>query len=89
MNMLAVDKETFKVCRISKSELSGDFSILNFHYLIGNTENGVQYLKEEHKLRLTSREEMLSAFKLAGFEATFDEQGLTGRGMYYAEKNDL
>ena len=32
---------------------------------------------------------MFEAFKEAGFDVTFDEKGLTGRGMYYGiKKND-
>jgi hypothetical protein len=49
-------------------------------------EKGVQHFQEEHKLRLTSKEEMFNAFKLADLDVTFDEKGLIGRGMYYGNK---
>ncbi|MBA2423086.1 MAG: hypothetical protein H0V61_07660 [Chitinophagales bacterium] len=48
--------------------------------------NGIQYFQEEHKLRLTSKEEMFQAFKHANFDATFEEKGLVGRGMYCGTK---
>ncbi len=84
--MIASDKDDIKICRMNRSYLSGDFSILNFHYLVGSMNNGIQYFQEEHKLRLTSKEEMFQAFKHANFDATFEEKGLVGRGMYYSTK---
>lgn len=85
--MLPVDKENIKICRMTKSYTSGDFSILDFNYLVGTMKDGVKYYREEHKLRLTSTEEMLTAFKQACFDVTFDEKGLTGRGMYYGKNS--
>ena len=86
IGMLTYDKENIKICRINKSYLADDFSILNFEYLVGTMEHKIQYFKEEHKLRLTSKEEMISAFELANLDVTFDQQGLIGRGMYYGIK---
>jgi len=85
LGMLPIDQEDLKICRINRSYLSGNYSILNFHYLVG-TIDGVQHFQEEHKLRLTSKEEMFNAFKLAQFDVSFDEKGLVGRGMYYGIK---
>ncbi len=89
INMVASDKEDIKICRMNRSYLSGNFSILNFHYLVGTMDKGVQHFQEEHKLRLTSKEEMFNAFKLADFDVTFDEKGLIGRGMYYGNKKTM
>lgn len=84
--MLPVEREEIKICRMTRSYKSGDYSILDFNYLVGTTEHGIQVFKEEHKLRLTSKEEMLTIFRSAGFDVSFDEKGLTGRGMYYGVK---
>lgn len=86
LGMLPIDREDLKICRINRSYLSGDYSILNFHYLVGTLDGGVQHFQEEHKLRLTSKEEMLDSFKQAGLDVSFDEKGLIGRGMYYGNK---
>lgn len=87
IGMLPIDKDEIKICRINRSYLAGDYTILNFYYLVGTLQDGVQYFEEEHKLRLTSKEEMFEAFKLANFDVTFNKEGLIGRGMYYGVKN--
>jgi hypothetical protein len=33
-----------------------------------------------------TKQEMTDAFEEAGFNTAYDEQGLVGRGMYYATK---
>jgi 2-polyprenyl-3-methyl-5-hydroxy-6-metoxy-1,4-benzoquinol methylase len=86
VHMLSYEKEDIKICRMNRSYLSGDVTILNFHYLVGTIEKGVQYFQEEHKLRLTSTDEMQEALRIADFEYSFDEKGLNGRGMYYGVK---
>jgi len=89
IDMTTYDKEEIKICRISHSYPENEFSILNFHYLLGTIDKGVRYFEERHEVRRTSTKEMLEAFKEAGFDVTFDEKGLTGRGMYYGiKKND-
>jgi len=86
VHMVSVDQENLKICRMNKAFTSGDFTIINFHYLVGTEDNGVKHFVEEHKLRLTSEEEMVQAFKQADFEVTFDKKGLIGRGMFYGTK---
>ena len=86
LGMLPIDQDDLKICRINRSFLSGDYSILNFYYLVGTMDSGVQHFEEEHKLRLTSKEEMFNAFKQAGFDVSFDEKGLIDCGMYYGVK---
>jgi len=85
VHMLTQDKDQMKVCRISNTRREGDYSILQFHYMVGTPEN-VQYFEERHRLLLTSRTEMMQAFDEAGLEAEYEETGLAGRGMYYAVK---
>ncbi|MCE3229689.1 MAG: class SAM-dependent methyltransferase [Bacteroidetes bacterium] len=87
VHMLTNDKGDAKICRMNRSVVEGDFSILNFQYLIGTLQNGVQHFEEKHVLRLTSKEEMFSAFKEAGFDVSYEEKGLVGRGMYYGNKH--
>lgn len=89
IDMTTYDKEEIKICRIAHSYPENEFSILNFHYLLATTDEGVRYFQERHEIRRTSTKEMLEAFKEAHFDAMFDEKGLTGRGMYYGiKKND-
>ena len=60
--------------------------IVNFHYLIGTPDKGVQHFEERHEFALFSREEMRKAFEEAGFEVSYDEKGLIGRGMHFGTK---
>jgi ubiquinone/menaquinone biosynthesis C-methylase UbiE len=87
VHMTTYDKENIKICRMNLSYVENNFSILNFQYLLGTIDKGIQHFEERHELRLSSKEEMINAFKTADFEVTFDERGLIGRGMYYGTKN--
>jgi ubiquinone/menaquinone biosynthesis C-methylase UbiE len=89
IDMTTYDKEDIKICRIAHSYPENEISILNFHYLIATIDTGVRYFEERHEVRRTSIKEMFEAFKETNFDVTFDEKGLTGRGMYYGiKKND-
>ncbi len=79
-----VDRPDLKICRMSRSEVRGRISWLEFHYLVGDAR-GIRHLREEHELGLFTKEEMIGALETAGFaEVEFDPQGLTGRGLYVA-----
>ena len=56
-------------------------AVLLFHYLVG-TPQGVEHFTERHELALFSHEEYLAAFRAAGLEVVYDEEGLMGRGLY-------
>lgn len=84
--MLTSDSPEHKICRMGTSYMEGDYSILNFHYLLGLPEEGIKHFFEEHRLRLTSHEEMKSALINAGFTVRFDAHGLIGRGLFYGVK---
>jgi ubiquinone/menaquinone biosynthesis C-methylase UbiE len=88
IDMTTYDKEDIKICRIAHSYPENEFSILNFHYLFGTIDQGVRHFEERHEVRRTSMKEMFEAFKEVNFDVTFDEKGLTGRGMYYGIKKD-
>lgn len=85
VHMIANDHPDFKICRMNMSMTEGDYSIVDFQYLIGEENKGIKHFTERHELRLSSVDEMLSAFKEAGLKAELDPKGLTGRGMYYAK----
>ncbi|UQZ87532.1 dTDP-3-amino-3,6-dideoxy-alpha-D-glucopyranose N,N-dimethyltransferase [Paenibacillus konkukensis] len=73
-----------KVSRMSFSDQVGKISILNFEYLVG-TKEGIKHLSEKHELGLYSVNEMLFAFKEAGFDTEYDPQGISGRGLYISK----
>ena len=44
---------------------------------------GTEYLVQRHELGLSHRDEMAIALEAAGFEISYDEEGLSGRGFYF------
>ncbi|MFG0329278.1 MAG: class I SAM-dependent methyltransferase [Phycisphaerales bacterium] len=83
-----IDDADFKAARLTTTERDGRTSILHFHYLIGTAEDGVKYLTERHVSTLFTRAEHEAAFRAAGLEVEYDEEGLIGRGLYLATKAD-
>ncbi len=87
VHMLTFEANDIKICRMNRSDAKGNISMLDFHYLLGTPDNGVIHFKELHELALFTIDEMTTAFENAGFAVTYDEQGLTGRGIYYGKKS--
>lgn len=80
-----IEEPELKLVRMSTSMGEGRLSYFDFHYLIGAPQ-GTEHLVERHELGLFTREEMHEAFITAGLHVTYDEQGLTDRGLYIAQK---
>jgi len=80
-----VDRPDLKVARVNVSRVAGRVVSLHFHYLVA-TPGGVEHFTERHDLAVFTVEEYLDAFRDAGLEATFDPQGLMGRGLYVGLK---
>lgn len=88
IHMLTYESDDVNICRMNKSETEGNVSVLHFHYLLGRPEKGVEHFEETHELALFTQDEMREAFQGADLEVTFDEQGITGRGLYYGTKTN-
>ena len=81
---LMVEAPEFKVARMSLSEPAAEgLSVLEFHYLIGDAA-GVRHVTERHTLGLFEPQDYRQAFETAGLRPEFDEQGPSGRGLYFA-----
>ncbi len=84
VHMHTVDRDELKVARVSRSEVWGKVSRLDFQYLVGEPGE-IRHLRETHELGLFTREEMMGSLEAGGFEEVeFDSEGLTGRGLYLA-----
>lgn len=81
LGAVLVDRPDLKVARVNVSRVEGRVVALHFHYLVA-TRAGVEHFSERHDLAVFTVEEYLAAFRDAGLEATFDPQGLIGRGLY-------
>ncbi|MEJ2211952.1 MAG: class I SAM-dependent methyltransferase [Anaerolineae bacterium] len=85
VHALLVDEPELKIARVNTSYVRGRLSYFDLHYLIGTPE-GTEHAVERHELGLFTREEMLAAFQAAGLEVRYDEEGLTGRGLYVGQR---
>jgi hypothetical protein len=81
VDVLNYETADSKICRMYHGEQEGQLSILNFEYLIGSSQ-GIQHIKERHELGLFQPEDMLSILQSTGMHVKFDEQGISGRGLY-------
>jgi len=83
-----VEQPELKIARMSINEIVGNVSILNFHYLIA-AQGEIRHTTERHELGLFTHEEYLTAFTAQGLTPVYDDQGLTGRGLYIGQKGQV
>src|SRR5205823_4279128 len=76
-----VDDPELKLARVNRGRIEGRSSIFDFHFLVG-TPDGVDHFVETHELALFTHGEYLEAFRAAGLEPDYDDEGLMGRGLY-------
>ncbi|MHB8145631.1 MAG: class I SAM-dependent DNA methyltransferase [Vulcanimicrobiaceae bacterium] len=82
VDALFADEPGVKVARMSVSRRDGNVSILNFHYMIAQTD-GVRTFNEAHRVTLFTPLEYRHAFSQAGFTVEHDERGLgSERGLF-------
>lgn len=82
-----IDEPELKIARINASFVEGRLSYFDLHHLVGTPE-GTEHFVERHELGLFERSEMTAAFENAGLEVSYDEEGLTGRGLYVAQRGN-
>lgn len=85
VHALLVEEPELKIARISTSMQDGKLSYFDMHYLVG-TPQGTEHLVERHEMGLFETQELLEIFTAAGLVASFDPQGLTGRGLLIGQK---
>jgi ubiquinone/menaquinone biosynthesis C-methylase UbiE len=76
-----VDQPELKVARMNISQVEGDLSVFDFHYLVA-TPQGIEHFTERHELGLYSHDQYTQALEQAGLVVTHDPHGLSGRGLY-------
>jgi hypothetical protein len=85
VHALFIDKPELKIARVNTSFVEGRLSHFDLHYLIGTPE-GTEHFVERHELGLFERDEMQAVLTEAGFEVTYDPEGLIGRGLFVARR---
>ena len=78
---LFIDDPELKIARVNTSLVEGRVSIVDLHHLVATPEKTIHFV-EEHRLGLYAVEEMNAAIERAGMVVSFDEEGITGRGLY-------
>lgn len=82
----AYDGPDYKLVRMTKVLIEGDTTHLHMHYLLGN-DKGIRHFEELHLMGLFEDAQYRAAIEAAGLTlAEYDRQGLTGRGLYIAQK---
>ena len=85
VHAMLIDEPELKIARLNTSFVDGRLSYFDLHYLIATPE-GTEHMVERHELGLFEREEMRAALEGAGLQVAYDEEGLTGRGLYVGQK---
>lgn len=80
-----VNEPELKIARMVVSRRAGDLSIMDMHHLVATTA-GVRHFVERHEMALFTREQYEGAFRAAGLEVIFDEQGLMNRGLFIGRR---
>jgi SAM-dependent methyltransferase len=85
---LLIDDADLKICRMSMSRQVGRIAILDFHYLIGTPQRGIERLFERHELGLFEADDYRDAFTAANLsfeEAEVPEIGF-GRQVFVGRR---
>ena len=73
-----------KIARMNTSLKKNRLSIMEMHYLVCTPER-IKHLSEVHKMGLFTKEEMKDSFEKAGLKVEYQNEGITGRGLYIGQ----
>lgn len=86
-SMTIYDGDDLKIARLNTSEIQGDISIMDMHYLIAQRGKGVRHYVDRHKMGLFEVDETLKIMDECGLESQFISEGLMpDRGLYIGIK---
>jgi SAM-dependent methyltransferase len=79
--------DDLKIARVNISEIDGDVSVMDMHYLIAKRGEKVKHFIDRHELGLFGVDETLEIMKAVGFDAWYLSDGLmVNRGLYVGKK---
>jgi ubiquinone/menaquinone biosynthesis C-methylase UbiE len=84
-HLIEFESDDIKIARVNTSFVDGRISWFDLHYLVGTSE-GTEHFVAHHELRLFTVDEMQEMIENAGLKVTYDEEGLTGRGLWIGVK---
>ncbi len=77
------ESETATLTRMSTLHVDGRKCVIEFQYLVGRA-GAIEHFAELHHVWLWTVDEYGAAFAAAGLDASYDEAGLMGRGLWLA-----
>jgi SAM-dependent methyltransferase len=86
LHVLTVDEPELKLCRMNLSEVKGNLSVLDMHYLVGTKEEGVRHFTEHHELAQFTIEQFADAGAAAGLPHEHIENEDWARGLHIFTK---
>lgn len=88
--MTTYETDTVKISRISIATIKDSKSILETHYLVGETNKGIHYFSEKHSLSLFNQSQFADSMLEAGFTPISLSDGLStdGRGLFAGIKEN-
>jgi SAM-dependent methyltransferase len=81
------EDDNLKIARVCVSEVDGDISVLDMHYLVAERGERVKHFIDRHELGLFDVDKTLDIMNAVGFEAWYLPDGLMERrGLYIGKK---
>jgi SAM-dependent methyltransferase len=77
-----VQRDGFTIARMSYTDVTGNITEMQVHYLVGETGSGLRHFTNTIVNSLFTREEHESAFVKAGCTVSYQENGPSGRGRF-------
>jgi ubiquinone/menaquinone biosynthesis C-methylase UbiE len=88
VNLQTYESEALRIARVNYARAEGEYSILDYRYLIAEKGKGITYLRDLQKLRFFELDETLRAMRSAGLRAIFTKDSLMpGRGLLIGVKS--
>ena len=85
--LLSIDQPNLKIARMNINSRNGRRAVVEFHYLVF-AASSVEHFTDRHELGLFTGDEYRAALNDAGLDVDYDPQGLTGRGLYIATRDE-
>jgi SAM-dependent methyltransferase len=86
-NIYVAKRDGLTVVRVRTTQRFGPMTELHLHYLAA-TNNEITTADECHQVGMFTIDELMDAATEAGLSATWDPDGITGRGLLVAQRSD-
>ncbi len=82
-HMTTYDGKELKIARLAVSQVKGDISVIDMHYLVAERDKVVKHFVDRHEMSLFETDQTLQIMKEAGLKTRFLRNGLLrDRGIF-------